>query len=155
MNKQALIWGSSKRKKGELWAFFLYSMLLWLSRACTRTKFPHSYQKRWLIFSRWPTWPLGPQQPLFSNPRLPPTSVDCPLLLTPLGLCLSSSFSGLIGNLARKPFVWVSPQNRQRNPQTGTHLPLHPQNECTHIVPQSSLLFNFGNLAELGAWRVI
>ena len=40
---------------------FWHSVHLWLSRACTWTKFPHSYQERWLILSRWLTWLLGPQ----------------------------------------------------------------------------------------------
>ena len=43
------------------------------------------------------------------------------LLLTALGPCLPSSSSGLAGNLARKPFVWISRQNEQRNPLTNTH----------------------------------
>ena len=45
--------------------------------------------------------------------------------------CLSLSFSGLIGNLTHKPFVWVLHQNRQRNPRTGAHP--HPQNECPSL----------------------
>ena len=45
-------------------------------------------------------------QPPFSNSRLPLTSVDCFLLLTAREPCLSSSSSGLIGDLAQEPFVW-------------------------------------------------
>ena len=41
---------------------------------------------------------------------------------------LFSSSTGLTGNQARKPFVWVSRQNRQRNLLTGTYP--HPYNEC-------------------------
>ena len=77
-------------------------------------------------------------------PRLLPTalsywlpwSVDCPVLLTALfcsGTFLPSSSSGLVGNLARKPFVWVSRQNWQRDPLTGTHSLTHNhthKNEC-------------------------
>ena len=64
-------------------------------------------------------------------------SVDCPVLSTSFFCCLPSSAlsgtlfpsssSGLVGNLARKTFVWVSYQNRQTYPLTGinTH-----RNEC-------------------------
>ena len=68
---------------------------------------------------------------------LPLTSVDCSLLLTALFCRLVSfalsvvyllqSSSGLMGNLAHNPFVWVSHQNRQRDPLTGTHT---HRNEC-------------------------
>ena len=47
-------------------------------------------------------------------------SLDWPLLPTVSGTFLPSS-SGLVGDLARKPFVWVSRQNRQRDSLTGTH----------------------------------
>ena len=47
--------------------FLHFSGILWLSRACTGTKFSPTYQKRWLIISRWSTWLLGPQVP---SPRL-------------------------------------------------------------------------------------
>ena len=50
-------------------------------------------------------------------------------LFTTLGPCLSSSSSGLVGNLVRKLFVQFSRQNRQRNPLTGAHPHPHPQNE--------------------------
>ena len=115
-------------------------LCIWLSRACIRAKFLHIQQKRWLILSRCLTWLLSPQVPTpltVAFPRLLLTafSVDCFHLLTALGPCLLSSSSGLVGNLALKPFVWVSRQNRQRNPLTGTHS--HPQNECTQIVPHT------------------
>ena len=50
-------------------------------------------------------------------------------LFTALGPCLSSFSSSLVGNLARKPFVWVSRQNRQRHPLIGSHS--HPCNKCS------------------------
>ena len=63
-NKQAWIWVvSPKRKKGQVLALFWHSVHPWLSRACIQTKFPHSYQERWIILSRWLTWLLGPQVP--------------------------------------------------------------------------------------------
>ena len=108
-----------------------------LSQACIRAKFQHYY-------SRWPNRPLGPQvlAVAFFWPLASPnfcrllSHPDCPVLFTAffcqlrfsaclllfcLGPCLPSSSSGLVGDLTRKPFVWVSPQNRQRNPMTGTH----------------------------------
>ena len=51
--------------------FWLFSSILWLSRACTQTKFPYSYQKRWLVLSRRLTWLLGLQVPTpFFSSRL-------------------------------------------------------------------------------------
>ena len=76
------------------------------------------------------------QQLPFSDHCLSPTVAYCSLLLTALGPCLSLSFSGLVGNLAHKPFVWVSRQNRQRNPLTGTQP--HPQKRMPPIVPHIS-----------------
>ena len=51
-------------------------------------------------------------------------------LLPALGPCLSPSSSGLIGNLMYKPFVWVSHQNKQRNPLTGAYPHPYSRNEC-------------------------
>ena len=64
--------------------------------------------------------------------------VDCAVLLLTGLFCslLGPSFprplgkSRLVGNLARKPFVWISRQNRQRNLLTGTY----PPNEYPHRV---------------------
>ena len=131
-NKQARTWVSPKRKKGDVLTHFWHSVHLWLSPACTRTKFPHSYQERWLILSRRQTWILSPLVPTphFSS-RFSLTvafpwlqSVDCSGILPFL------VFFGLVGNLARNPFVWVSRQNRQRNPLTGAHPHPHSQKEC-------------------------
>ena len=83
----------------------------------------------------------GPSSSLSS--RLSPTAVNSSLLLTVLVPCLSSSSFGLVGNLARKPFAWVSRVNRRRNPLTGTHphLPkrMHPR-PSWHKTPFSYLL---------------
>ena len=59
------------------------------------------------------------------------------LLLTALGPCLSSSSSGLVRNLTREPFVWVSHQSRQRNRLTGTHPHPRPQKRMPRIIPHS------------------
>ena len=91
------------------------------------------------------------------------SSADCVVLLTdlscwlistapfcwlsPSGLSwtfLPSSTSGLVGDLAHRPFVWVLCQNRQRNHLTGTLT--HQHNEC----PTSCLKVvspNFSNLS--------
>ena len=60
-------------------------------------------------------------------------SLDCNLLfcrLSPLdcpGNFFPLSSPGLMGGLARKPFVWDTRQNRQRDPLTGTYT---HRNEC-------------------------
>ena len=67
---------------------------------------------------------IGPSSCLLSP-------ADCPVLPTSLfcsGIFLPSSSAGLVWDLARKPFVWVSRQNRQMDPLTGTHP--HTHNEC-------------------------
>ena len=131
-----------------------------LLRACIRAKFPHSHQERWIILSRWPPRPLCPQDlaPRFAATFLRPspsvrlllTALFCWQLLTGQGACFPSSSSGLVGDLARKPFVWISRQNRQRNLLTGTHP--HPQKRiviywpstepsikrCTHVNKQKN-----------------
>ena len=85
------------------------------------------------------------QQPLLSDRRLSLTVANS-YLFTALGSCISSSSSGLVGNLTRKPFVWVSRQNRRRNPLTGDHSHPHLQNECPpscHITPKQHSLTKF------------
>ena len=67
------------------------------------------------------------QQPPLSNHCLSLTVTNYSLL-TALRPCLSLSSSSLIGNLVCEPFAWVSCQNRQRNPLSGTHP--HLQNKC-------------------------
>ena len=109
---------------------------------CTRTKFPCGNFVRVhtqlpgmlshpLTLSDLASGSTGPKsslhQPPLSNHRLSLTVANSYLLIA-LGPCLSSSSSSLIENLAHKPFVWVSRQNRQRNPLTGAYP--HPQNKC-------------------------
>ena len=118
--EQTWTWISSKRKKGEVCDTFL--TFYELSRVCIQVKFPQSHQERWLILSRWPTQPLSPQVLAVAFLLL---TIDCPVLSVTF---LPFSSSGLVGDLACKPFVWVSRQNRQRDPLTGTHR--HPHNEC-------------------------
>ena len=73
------------------------------------------------------------------------SSVDCLVLSTDLvssaffsvlpRIFLPSSSPGLVGDLAHKPFVWVSRQNRQRNVLAGTYPQSH--SECPtscHII---------------------
>ena len=69
------------------------------------------------------------------------SSAHCPLLLTALGPCLPSSSSGLEGNLARRPFVRISWQNRQKDLLISTHL--QPQKRILPIMPHLSALTTF------------
>ena len=136
-NKQTWTWVSSKRKKGEVCnTFVLLSVHLWASTSMYSNEIP-AKPPGTLTLSRWPTWPLGPQV----------LAVTCTLLLTslfywlPSSVLLSAFFcsvlwpclpylsSGLVGNLARKPFVCVSRQNRQRGLLSGTYSHTH-RNEC-------------------------
>ena len=69
--------------------FCHFSDILWLLRACTRTKFPPSYQERWLILSRWLTWLLDLQVPtLRFSSRLSLTVAFLWQSLSPLCLLL-------------------------------------------------------------------
>ena len=70
------------------------------------------------------------------------TGLFCSLLLTvsfSLLWDLPSSTSGLVGDLAHKSFVWVSRQNRQRDPLTNTHT---HWNEC-HPSCQNTVLLQW------------
>ena len=145
-DKQTWTRVSSKLKKGEVCNTFL--AFSELSRACIQAKLPQGHQECWLILSRWPTRLLSPQvlaTTLFC--RLPWSvhfswlvcSLPWPLLLYRLppslfcsGTFLPSFSSGLVGNLERKPFVWVSRQSRQRNLLTG--LPTPTEMNATHRV---------------------
>ena len=131
-NKNGLGLGLSLRRE----KFWHFSGILWLLRACPRMKFPPSYQECWLILLRWLTWCLGPQVPTLHFSSSLSLTIAFPWLsITPICSLLwvlafpFLSSSGLIGNLVRKPFVWVLHQNRQRNPLTGPY-PC-PQNECS------------------------
>ena len=120
---------------------------LGLAPSARRQKFEHFYVvfcASVAIASVYPNEiPTEPPEPLIyilalanadsgsKGPGYPLSSRHCQtvafpwLLLTALEPCLSSSSSGLVGNLTRKPFVWVSRQSRHRNPLTGAHP--HPQ----------------------------
>ena len=110
-----------------------------LSQTCILAKLPQSHQECWFIFSRWPTRleSIHPSSRLLSpaDCLVPSTGLFCLLLCSAaLGRLLwsllftsvdsrtflPSSFSGLMGNLTSKRFVWVSRKNRQRNLLTST-----------------------------------
>ena len=140
-NKQAQTWVNSKHKKGEVWALLcgflcIYGyherVSVWNSHTVTRNADSSSrvgWPGFWVHRFQLLAWQLP-----FSDCHFFLTVANSFLLFTALGPCLSLSSSGLIGNLAHKPFVWVSCQNRQRNPLTGTHL--HPQKWMPCIMPQ-------------------
>ena len=67
------------------------------------------------------------------------TSLFCLLRCFPWDLPFSSS-SGLVGNLARKPFGWVSRQNRQRE-SSDWHLPT-PNQWIPNIVSHFYYFYN-------------
>ena len=131
-SKQAQTWVSSKCKMGEV-----CDTLMWFS---VHLAIASTYPSR--ISTQPPGTLIHPlaladlaSESTGSNSSLSSclslTIAFPQLLLTALGPCLSSSFSGLIGDLTRKPFMWVSHQNRQRN-LTGTH----PQKWIPNIMPQ-------------------
>ena len=139
INEQRRTWVSSKRKKSEFVTLLCCSPCICrLSRACIGAK-PES---AFLVAKAT---------------RNADSSLDCPvlstglfysLLLTVLFLCqlarsvfsgtfLPSSTSNLAGDLALRPFVWVSRQNRQKDSQTNTHT---NRNECypsCHTIPSA------------------
>ena len=113
-NQKAQTWVRPKRKKGQVLGTFLafcasvsvtsvYSnknshTATGNADSSSRARRPYLWVHRSLFIA---------QQPPFSDRRLSLTVANF-LLLTALGPCLSSSSSGLVRNLARKPFVWVS-----------------------------------------------
>ena len=109
-NKNSLELGLSVRRK-KVWHF---SDILWLSRACTRTKFIPSYQECWLILSRWLTWLLGPQVPTprFSS-QLSLTVAFPWQSLTPIGW--------LLWDLAFSLLLPVSKEISRASPFSGFH----------------------------------
>ena len=65
-----------------------------------------------------------------------------PLLLSSLGPSfLPSPTSGLVGDLVRRPFVWVSCRNRQRDSLPGTYT--HQHNECPTSCRKPSFIMFF------------
>ena len=75
------------------------------------------------------------QQPPLSDRRLSLT-VGNSYLLTALGPSLSSSSSGLVGNLARKPFVRFAPK-QIKEPSDWRSSTLTPTERMLTIMPQS------------------
>ena len=105
--KQTWTWVSSKRKKGEVCdTFALCSVHLWASASMYLSEIP---SKPPGTLTHPPTLAnpasesTGPSSRLSSlDCQLSPTSVDCSLLLFTASF---SSSSGLVGNLACKPFM--------------------------------------------------
>ena len=134
-NKQVRTWVSSKRKKGEVLA--LYCGFERVSERNSRTATRNadsSSREGWR--GLWVHWsPLFLQQPPLSDCHLSLTDANFFLLLTALGLCFSSSSSGLVRNLARKPFC-VSLAQKQTKGSSNWHSPTHPTTErMPNILP--------------------
>ena len=142
-NKQTRTWVSSKRKKGiRLWHFWAFCEL---TRACTRAKTlasnadlssligQPSLCKSTGLSSHLSDFCSSLFSALLSSPDclLLLSFVDCSLLLPSADWpSLGPSFprpSGHVGNLKRRPFVWVSRQSSQRDLLTGSHA--HQHNE--------------------------
>ena len=128
-DKQARTWVSPKRKKGEVLALFWHSVaIVSVYSNEILTQLPGTLTRPPAL-SDLASGSTGPnsslQQPPLSHRRLSLTAANSSSVLGP---CLSSSSSGLVRNLMHKPFVWVTRQNRQRNPLTGAQT--HPQNDC-------------------------
>ena len=126
------LYGHTKHKlqaqeEGSLRHFPSILCICGIARACIRAKIPAKSPGML-------THPLTLANPPsgFTYPSSHPLSHDdCPILSTSMfysGTFLPSSSFGLVGDLTRKPFVWVSRKNSQRDPLTGTHP--HPHNEC-------------------------
>ena len=135
-NKPARTWVCSKRKKREVLALFCGFLCICGYCECVSERNSHTAARNAGSSSRvgwpgfWVHWSqFLLQQPPLSDYRLSPTVANSSLLMTALGPCLSSSSSSLVGNLARKPSVWVSRQSKQKNPLTGDHP--HPQKRMT------------------------
>ena len=129
-------------KREKFWHFY---SILWLSRAFTRTKFPPSYQEHWLPLaladlasgSTSPNSSL--QQPPLSDRRLSLTVTNS-YLLTALGTCLSSSSSGLVGNLTRKSlFKFRAKTNKGIFWLAFTHNHTHRTNAHHHATVDSTV----------------
>ena len=128
-NKQARTWISSKCKKEEVCDTFMRFSVHLAIGSVYPTEIPIQplgTLTHPLTLAELACESIGPNCSLsirlFSDRRLPRTSVSCLLLLTVLGPCLPLSSSSLARNLTRKPYVWVSCQKNQRNPLT----------ECIH-----------------------
>ena len=131
-NKRALTWVCPKHKKGVLTLFWHFCASLAIVSVYPNkipTQLPGTLTHP-LAQSVLASGSPGPnsslQQPPLSDRHLSLTVANSSLL-TALGPYFSSFSSGLVGNLSRKPFLWVS---RRRNPLTGVHPHPHLQNEC-------------------------
>ena len=132
-NKPARTWVSPKRKEGEVLVLFWHSVAI--ARVYPNeipTQLPGTLTHPLAVadLASGSTSPNSSlQQPPLSGHRLFLTVANS-FLLTALEPCHSSSSSGFVENLAHEPFVWVSRQNKQKNPLAGAHPHPHPQNEC-------------------------
>ena len=142
-NKHGLGLVPSARRENFVTLLCCFLCICGLSWARIRAKFPQSRQEFSLILSRWPTRPLGPQ---VLAPRLAVisfwflltalswwllSSVHCP------GPCFTSSPSGLVGNLTRKLFLWVSRQ-KQTKEYSDWHSPTPTEMNTTYCSTHST-----------------
>ena len=153
-NNHGLGFAPSARREKFMTLLRSFLCICELSRVCIRAKFPQSHQERCLISLHWLIRPLGAQVQAvaFLNTL---ASLDLCWLLSPADCLLlfcsgtlpSFVFFRLVGDLARKAFVWVSRQNKQRN-LTGTH-PTHThKNECPtswHNVQNQDISWKFNS----------
>ena len=105
-NKQTRTWVSSKHKK-FVTHLCRFQSICGLSRACIRAKFSQTHQERWLVLSRWPTWPLSPQALALALFSWLPSSVDFFWLLFPAD-CPVLFLSVLLWDLAFPRLLPVS-----------------------------------------------
>ena len=123
-NKQEWTWVNPMCKKGEILAFFWHSVAIaGMYPNKIPTQLPGTLTHPFVLADMASGF-TGPNSSSLQSPLSDHClflTVTNSYLLTALEPCLFSSSSGLVGNLVRKPFVWVSHQNRQRNPVTGAH----------------------------------
>ena len=132
-NEQTQTWVNSKRKSGGICDTFC--AFCELTGACTRVKtltnplamLTHLLTDLfcWLVSAAPFCWLCS-----FLDWPLLPTVLFCSFLLTTFFFWtfLSSSTSGLVGDLTRRLFLLVSHQIRQRYYLTGTHTHTHTTN---------------------------
>ena len=146
-NEQIQAWVSSKRKKGEVYVTLLCSSpyINRLTRACilreTSTKPLEMLTHLWLSSLAASFCRPCPSPDSYLKPNVLfclPFSTDSVFS----GTFLPSSTSGLAGDLALRPFVWVSRQNRQRDSRTGAHT---NGNECYILCHTISISHDFIN----------
>ena len=131
-NKQARTWVCPKRKKGEGFGTFLafsgYRERVPERNSHTVTRNADSSPR-----AGWPGFWIQKSR-LLASAAVPLSDRRLSLfvanssLLTALGPCLFSSSSGLVWNLARKPFVWGFAPKQTKNPLIGAHL--HSHSSC-------------------------